>query len=491
MREKESNNKFISLISFVLSFVFIIGMSAIRFFVLEKEMSLSTSILVFAINMIAMGLIIIGYAVYVFNARKSLTRFPKNIAVIMATITITYSINVILTVFDYYYVFIALTAFVLAPLSNKKDVFMASLITAIMTFVTLFVSTTFHNSAVLSDPAVTTEQILMVTQRLMTDHVELVLIFVIEVLISSIAGVWLSESYNRITYILIGALLESVALGFQVSINYFVLKQPMFEDVLLTIGCAYLPILLSQMLQPLFESIFNILSNAKLHELTDNNAPLIKKMNAEAPGTFNHCLAVASYAEMCAVAIGENPHLAKACAYYHDVGKTENPRYFSENQGEENPHDALLPERSAEIVRKHTTDGYELCEKYHIPAEIRDVTIQHHGTLPMAVFYFKAKKLTDSDVDENDYIYHGVTPESKIAAILMICDAAEAAIRSKGKPTAEEVSKLIGSIIADRIAKKQFDNCDITLKDLDIIKDTIVEVYGGVVHKRVKYPKGE
>ena len=288
-----------------------------------------------------------------------------------------------------------------------------------------------------------------------------------------------------------GVILESVALAliFSVAINFS--YESLISNWVITIICTYAPVLIALMLQPLFESTFNILTNPKLNELTDHSSPLIKRLITEASGTFNHCLAVASYAELCAIAIGENPHLAKACAYYHDVGKLENPKYFGENQGNVNYHDRLLPEVSAEIIRKHTTDGYELCNKYHIPAEIRDITIQHHGTLPMAVFYYKAKKLTDSDVDSYDYEYHGVTPVSKIAAIMMICDAAEAAIRASGKPTAEEVDKLITNIINDRISKHQFDNCDITLKDLNIIKNTIINVYGGHVHSRVKYPSGK
>jgi putative nucleotidyltransferase with HDIG domain len=288
-----------------------------------------------------------------------------------------------------------------------------------------------------------------------------------------------------------GMMLESVALAliFVVAINFS--YKALISDLVITIVCTYAPVLIALLLQPVFESSFNILSNQKLNELTDHNSPLIKRLINEAPGTFNHCLAVASYAELCAISIGENPHLAKACAYYHDIGKIENPKYFGENQSDVNYHDGLLPEVSAEIIRRHTTDGYELCDKYRIPAEIRNVTVQHHGTLPMAVFYYKAKKLTDSHVDTYDYEYHGTTPISKIAAIMMICDAAEAAIRASGKPTAEEVDKLITNIINDRIEKHQFDNCDITLKDLNTIKTTIINVYGGHVHSRVKYPSGK
>ena len=254
---------------------------------------------------------------------------------------------------------------------------------------------------------------------------------------------------------------------------------------------AFGPVLVGMLLQPIFESIFNIITNTKLNELIDNNAPLIKMLINDALGTFNHSLAVASFAEVCALRIGENPYLAKACAYYHDVGKTKNPTFFTENQSGYNPHDELLPEVSAKILRAHTTDGFELCKKYRIPIEVAAVTVQHHGTLPMAVFYAKAKKLTDGEVDIREYSYHGQTPVTKIAAIIMICDACEAALRSRNKPTAAEVDALVSGIINDRIARKQFDNCDITMRDLNVIKQTIIGLYGGVYHERISYPSGK
>ena len=203
------------------------------------------------------------------------------------------------------------------------------------------------------------------------------------------------------------------------------------------------------------------------------------------------CLSVASLVEVCAMAIGEDALLAKACAYYHDMGKLTSPMYFIENQaGGANPHDNLLPEVSADILRRHTTYGYELCRENKIPEEISLVTIEHHGTLPMAVFYNKAMQLTDSDVDIEDYSYHGRKPTTKIAAILMICDAAEAAIRSMGKPPAEQVDKVLTSIISDRINRHQFDDCSITMQDLNTIKATIKSAYGGIIHSRVQYPEG-
>jgi putative nucleotidyltransferase with HDIG domain len=247
-------------------------------------------------------------------------------------------------------------------------------------------------------------------------------------------------------------------------------------------------LVLSLVFQPVLEKAFNLLTNSRLVELTDHYSPLVKRLIEEAPGTFNHSLAVANFAEVCATAIGENPYMARACAYYHDIGKLSSPIYFKENQSELNPHDSILPEVSAEIIRGHTLDGYKICKQYHIPDEIARVTIEHHGTMPIYVFYKKAQQLTDSGVDVKDYSYGGGTPTTKIAAIIMICDAAEAALRAIDSPDAKKAEMTLSDIIWSRIQNGQFGECDITLKELNTIQNTISGSFGGVYHKRLKYP---
>jgi putative nucleotidyltransferase with HDIG domain len=240
----------------------------------------------------------------------------------------------------------------------------------------------------------------------------------------------------------------------------------------------------------LFEKTFNLLTNARLIDLTDHNFPLIKRLITETPGTFNHALNVANFAEVCATAIGDNPYLARAAAYYHDIGKLANPQFFKENQSGDNPHDSLLPEVSAEIIRSHTVEGLALCKKYRIPKEIALVTLEHHGTMAITMFLDKAKKLTDGEVDIRQYSYSGVTPTTKIAAIIMICDIAEAALRA-GQQDLDKVEEMVSSMIWQRVKNGQFDNCDITIKELTIIKDTIMSAHSGVYHKRLKYPDGK
>lgn len=373
---------------------------------------------------------------------------------------------------DPYYMPLVFTAFLLITIVDKRDALMCNVVANLLVFVTVYF-----------------KQVLTANGYLPMNYV---ILLGFGLTMGSILTYYLSGAATRISFFIRSFIISAI----NVEIMYIVsLLWRGFDFATAALPLAIInfgQIIIAIALQPVFESIFGLLTNAKLRELTDHSAPLLKRLIAEAPGTFNHCLSVASLAEVCAVAIGESALLTKACAYYHDIGKLTGPMYFAENQAAgENPHDNMLPEVSADILRKHTTFGYELCRRYKIPQEIAEVTIQHHGTLPMIVFYNKAKQLTDSEVDIADYCYKGITPRTKIAAIIMICDASEAAIRSMGKPTADQVDKLVTTIIRDRIDLHQFDECDVTMKDLDVIRETIKSAYGGLVHSRVRYPEGD
>ena len=239
---------------------------------------------------------------------------------------------------------------------------------------------------------------------------------------------------------------------------------------------------------PVFETAFNRLTVFRLRELTSTNAPLLVRLKQEAPGTFNHSLVVAQLAESCAVAIGENAELARAAAYYHDVGKLKQPDCFTENQTGYNVHDELMPELSADIIRSHARDGYELLTAAHFPKIIADVAREHHGTLPIKYFYDKAMKLSGGEADIKDYSYLGPAPRSRIAAIVMIADASEAATRALPDRSPEKVERTVRSIIEERMDLDQFADCDITIRDLSVIRKTLVETLSGVHHHRVEYP---
>ena len=239
---------------------------------------------------------------------------------------------------------------------------------------------------------------------------------------------------------------------------------------------------------PIYEGIFNRLTVFRLRELTSSDARILKKLKAEAPGTYNHSMMVAQLAEASAAAIGENVDFARAAAMYHDVGKLHYPEHFTENQGDYNLHDELTPELSADIIRSHAHDGYALIRSHHLPEFLADVALQHHGTMPIRYFYAKALKMTDGELNIEDFSYIGPKPQTKIAAIIMICDAAEAAVRAVNARKPEDAEKAIRAIIEERMDLEQFSECDVTMADLTKIRHALVNALTGVYHHRIKYP---
>lgn len=240
----------------------------------------------------------------------------------------------------------------------------------------------------------------------------------------------------------------------------------------------------------IFESIFNIADDFRLNELCQLSHPLLKRLASEAPGTFNHSLVVGNLAEACASAIGENPHMARCAAYYHDIGKLKAPIYFSENQSTYNPHDELIPEVSVSMITSHTLFGEILANQNRLPKEIVDVCRQHHGTSPVSYFYRKAINLKEEgDLAMDQYKYAGPKPQTKVAALIMIADTIEAAMRAYMPDTREEYEQRINSLIDEKISLRQFDECPITMGDIDIIKKTIIEVLPSIHHSRIDYNK--
>lgn len=260
-------------------------------------------------------------------------------------------------------------------------------------------------------------------------------------------------------------------------------------SALYALGSGLLSVALMTVLLPLFERSFGALTNFRLTELTDHKSKLIKELSISAPGTFSHTIIVAMLAEACGNAIGENPLLVRACAYYHDIGKLKNPDLFTENQSGKNPHDELSPELSTDIIRSHAKDGADFIRKRRLPEIFAEVAEQHHGTLPIRYFYMKASKFTDGKLSLENFSYYGPKPQSKVNAIIMICDACEAKVRTISNRTHENVDKAVKEIIEERMELDQFNECDITFKELDIIRNTLTNTLSGVYHERVRYPK--
>jgi putative nucleotidyltransferase with HDIG domain len=243
---------------------------------------------------------------------------------------------------------------------------------------------------------------------------------------------------------------------------------------------------------PFFESTFNIITPLKLLELANPNQPLIKRLLTEAPGTYHHSLMVGNLAEVATEAIEGNALLARVGAYYHDIGKLKRPNFFIENQLTDNPHDRMTPNLSTLVITSHTEDGLELAVKHKIPKPIRDIILQHHGTTMVVYFYHKAKKADKSEiVKHDDFRYSGPKPSSKEAAVVMLADSVEAAVRSMPEKTEGKIEGMVRKIIKDRLDDGQLDLCDLTLSDLDKIARGFMKLFSGFFHEREEYPQLE
>ena len=240
------------------------------------------------------------------------------------------------------------------------------------------------------------------------------------------------------------------------------------------------------------ESIFRLTSGFKLSELADRNHPALRHLEEKALGTFNHSLVVGTLADRAANKIGANSQLARAMAYYHDLGKTMNPTMFVENQiGYTNPHDRLLPSESANIIKNHVVDGVKLAKKFKIPEIVYQGIIEHHGNAVLRYFYEK-EKLVNPNVSKEEFRHLGQKPTSKESAILMLADSLEAACRAifmNEDADEKKISNVIEEIFNEKISDGQLSNAPITFKELDTIKESFQVSLEGLYHQRVLYPE--
>jgi putative nucleotidyltransferase with HDIG domain len=241
----------------------------------------------------------------------------------------------------------------------------------------------------------------------------------------------------------------------------------------------------------IYEKVFGLVSDVTLLELSNTNTKLLRELNEKAPGTFQHSMQVANLAEAAANEIGANSMLVRTGALYHDIGKMLNPMYFIENQSTGvNPHNDLSPRDSTKIITDHVIKGVELAKKHNLPDRIIDFIRTHHGTSSTYYFYKKEQELNpDTKVDIKKFQYQGPIPFSKETAILMMCDAAEAASKSIKHPTAQSISDLIDKIIDKQMADNQFLNSDITFREIKVIKKVIKKKLMNIYHLRLEYPE--
>ena len=249
---------------------------------------------------------------------------------------------------------------------------------------------------------------------------------------------------------------------------------------------------LASALLPLHEHLFNLSTDMSLLEHLDLNQPLMRNLLIEAPGTYHHSIIVGNLVEAAAEAVGVNPLLARVSSYYHDIGKMRMPEYFVENQqGPVSRHEKLTPNMSSLILISHVKEGVELARLYKLPDAIIDIIQQHHGASLIAYFYQKAKEQhepSDSPIAETDFRYPGPRPQTRVAALVMMADAVEAASRVLTDPTPARISALVDKIINHVFLDGQLDECELTLKDLQEIKKHFTHILTAVFHRRIDYP---
>ena len=239
---------------------------------------------------------------------------------------------------------------------------------------------------------------------------------------------------------------------------------------------------------PPLEHALNAVTPFRLMELSDLNAPILRKLFTAAPGTYSHSLMVANLSEQACQDIGANALLARVGAYYHDIGKMENPDYFVENQTEYNKHDEIAPRLSATIIRSHVKLGVEKANNLGLPKDVISIIAEHHGNSVISWFYNKAAE-QEAAVNPEDFSYPGKPPRSRESAVVMLADITEAAVRTLSKPTVQKIEKFIQQLFEDKVDNGQLSESELSFRDLEIIKKAFVKTLAGYYHSRIEYPK--
>jgi putative nucleotidyltransferase with HDIG domain len=313
------------------------------------------------------------------------------------------------------------------------------------------------------------------------------------VLLTGVAGTAVVQrAERRIDLVRAGAYLSALNVALLV---FFALLQSIGRSWLLPVlGWSLLNGFISSMISlgflPILEHGLNTASRFRLIELSDLNAPILKRMLSLAPGTYNHSISVANLAESACSAVGANALLARVGAYYHDIGKIEQAEYFIENQTSYNKHDELKPSLSAAVIKAHLKMGIEKARELSLPQEVQEIISQHHGRGVIKYFYQRAlDKSEDTNVTSDDYSYQGYRPSSKEAAVVMLADTVEAATRTLIKPTIAKLEKFVWDIIMEKFASQELGDSQLTFRDLETIKKSFVQVLAGYYHSRIEYPK--
>ena len=409
-------------------------------------------------------------AFYYFGHRSS-RDFFKEILVIAIAISVTFILSIIFsTIISVYIAPICLVGFLVAMLIDNK---LALYVNTVSVVAFYFCYASIHGGF-----------------ELMT----MLSAIITQVASGSFLILLSKKVYTRMTFFL-DSLFVGVCVAFPVSLLsgllipgfdiIVALKSSVWSLVSIIFSLGVFMILL-----PIFEYMFNMYSNFRLDELCSPEAELMKELARKAPGTYNHSLAMANLAQACAMAIGENVTLAKAGACYHDVGKLRNPICFTENQTDYNPHDDFIPEVSVSLITRHPKDGAEMIRKRGLPEALARIAEEHHGQTTVGFFLNKTRGFTDEQIANSDFSYDGPKPSTKISGLIMIVDTVEAATRSQGiDKDNRNFTAFIHRLIMSKMDSGQFSECPLTLKDLQIIEDTLVKTLPSLYHQRIKYTK--
>jgi putative nucleotidyltransferase with HDIG domain len=313
-------------------------------------------------------------------------------------------------------------------------------------------------------------------------------------LASSVAVYGIGRYRSRQTVTLAGAVVGAASVVLAIALIAFTQQPFILNTLLLAVACALasgiLTAAVTSVLMPICENLFGILTDVKLLELSNADLPVLGQLALRAPGTNQHSHAVGQLAEEACRVVGGNALLARIGALYHDIGKTAAPEHYVENQSGKNPHDKLKAAQSAKIIISHVTYGTKMAREMGLPQRIIDFIPQHHGTRTLHYFLKKAQAEArpDEDVSENDFRYPGPKPQFKEAAIMMIADSCEAAARSLSEPSPENIRFIVTKIIDAILADDQLGECDLTLRELTQIRESMIKSLIAIYHSRVDYP---
>lgn len=406
---------------------------------------------------------------YIIFRRKDLFQNYKQLGVILLNILLTYIFAIIFGRFiSFYCMPLLLSGLVIAMLIDKRLALFANVMINITFF--LCIETVSPN-----------ESMLPVISSIVTQAIS-----------GSLLIILAKKHYTRISFLTTGFIIGIFVAMPLAALCSMLNEGFIWSEVLLSGVWAFVSVLLGlalfMVILPVLETLFGLYSDFRLEEICSPEANLMKRLAKEAPGTYNHSLAVGNLAQACAMRINENPALAKAVAYYHDVGKLKSPICFTENQTDYNPHDDFIPEVSVFKITEHTTYGAELIRKHNLPDIIATIAIEHHGTTPVQYFLNKAKGITDEQISREQFCYPGPKPTSKISAIIMIVDTVEAATRAQGvDKDSKNFREFIHNLITSKVNSGQFIDCPLTFKDIQDIEDSLVETVPSLYHQRIKY----